>query len=256
MKGKFGLVGLFTICFATAISALTGNAKADGNIVIYNNVYPSANYCVARHLSEPGVSEGYDGEPIDFEAPIDLYIDGDAGLYSEIPGYKLIYDARPNDSNTDFNLKLVYKGYLSTPQANYLEVNFYVPPEPAFDNKPVILELERLPYGSVVDVRRAIAKNGGVVPLIDLPAGTYSTITPYGFMTLTIGTRLLGDLDDSNRVTFKDFAILNQGWEQLQGQYTGDIAGPNGIPDGYVNNYDLSAFSEDWLKDVNDSNTW
>ena len=51
---------------------------------------------------------------------------------------------------------------------------------------------------------------------------------------------------------FKDYAILAQDWNKSQGQYVGDISGSNGIPDGYVNGYDLQRFSEGWLRDVNE----
>jgi len=35
-----------------------------------------------------------------------------------------------------------------------------------------------------------------------------------------------------------------------------DISGPNGTSDKSVDFYDLSAFTDDYLRDINDPNTW
>ena len=89
-----------------------------------------------------------------------------------------------------------------------------------------------------------------------LPALLLATSGEYGIGQLDIGTRLLADLDDGGKVDFGDFAIFAEDWQKGPGQYVADICGPNGIPDGYVDNFDLSAFCDDYLKDVNDPNTW
>jgi len=126
-----------------------------------------------------------------------------------------------------------------------------------FGNKPITFSSDRLPYGPVVDVRKAIAENSGVVDLIDVPSGTYNQWAPYGTGSLEIGTRLLADLNDSGHVDLGDFALLAEDFgEEPRGQYVGDITGPNGIPDGYVNGFDLGAFCDSYLADVNDPNTW
>lgn len=239
-------------------------AKADGSLGIYNSVATaeSTTFCFIQYSSDSGVSDGYDGEPIDITADLELYFTGTSGLYSVIPDYTLAVDTRPVDSNTPFNLKLIYIGTISTSTENHLEVNFYVPPEPPFDNKPIILESNCLPYGFAVDVRRVIEnanqKNIEVptIPLKNLSAGIYDQYHPYGSATVTIGTRFLEDLDGDGKVTMKDFAILASQWGKPQGTYTGDISGPNTVPNGFVDYYDLSAFHDDYLKDINDPNTW
>ena len=236
----------------------TGSANADGRLRFSNMAEPFSYsaYCFIKHSSDSGVSDGYDSQ--DLKAEFDLYFDNTIGSYSQIPGYNLCYDARPKDSNTSFNLKLFYKGTTGVRQ-NSLLVNFY-PPEPPFDNKPIIFESDRLPYGSVVDIRKVIENGGGgdfaTIPLIDLAAGTYTHLNPYGSAVVTIGTRLLADLNDDGIVDLPDYTDFAKDWGKGPGQYVADISGPNSIPDGYVNNYDLGAFGDGWLDDVNDPNTW
>jgi hypothetical protein len=107
-------------------------------------------------------------------------------------------------------------------------------------------------------VRRAIAQNEGKVPLEDLAEGTYgpgtmtSDVNPYGDGSLTIGTRLLSDLNENGRVGLDDFAYFAADWNAIDVNSVADISGPNGIPDKNVDFYDLGAFSDDYLKDIND----
>jgi len=208
--------------------------------------------CSAVHYDDSGVSDGKDSWDI-------LWIDpmpGESSLYLDIGTHKLKWDYRQPSSIADFYIKLVYNGTLSEAKNNYLEFSLPYGSEWEFGDKPILFQSDLLPYGPVIDVRKAIAENSGIVPLEDLPAGTYSPSTPYGSGILTIGTRLLADLDDSNQVNFEDFAIWAEDWQKGPGQYVGDICGPNGIPDSNVDSYDLMAFGEDWLKDVNAPNTW
>lgn len=231
------------------VSGLIGNANATDTLIINNNLNSSIAELRVQH--KVGASEGYVGGSEDATYANPSL--GLPGIYSDIVTKKLVRDARPIDSNTPFDLKLVYHGSLASSTANNLVFAFGTE---SFGNKPILFQSDRMPYGLVVDVRRAIAQNGGIVQLKDLPAGNYSPDTPYGTGILTIGTRLLADLDDSGRVDNRDFSILAKDWQKPQGQYIGDIVGPNGIPEGYVDEYDLGAFSDSWLADVNDPNTW
>lgn len=232
-------------------------AKADGWLEINNYVNSTIGTSPldAVHYDDPGVSDGLDS----WDVHIILPMPGRCSIYSDIETDILRRDYRKNSSTKQFDVKLVYNVSLGSDTPNHLMFDMpYVPPEWdwIFGNKPIIFQSDKLPYGPVIDVRKAIAENSGIVPLEDLPAGTYSPSTPYGSGILTIGTRLLADLDDSNQVNFEDFAIWAEDWQKGPGQYVGDICGPNGIPDSNVDSYDLMAFGEDWLKDVNDPNTW
>jgi hypothetical protein len=237
---------------------LESEAKADGlnpsgcleisNVVDLKSIN---NNLIVQHY-DPS-SDGHDG----YDTSI-VYPPGGtySGVHTEIPNYKFRTDTRPTLSTLDFNIKLIYRGNPNSPLSNHLQFSFPSYPDYLFGDKPILFESDRLPFGPVVDVRRAIAQNGGIVQLKDLPAGNYSPGTPYGSGILTIGTRLLADLNDANRVDNKDFSILGGDWQKPQGIHTGDIVGPNGIPDGYVDGRDLGAFCDDWLADVNDPNTW
>ena len=176
--------------------------------------------------------------------------------YSDIPDYHLWSNYTFEDSNAPYDIKFSFNGTLSPSQPNWLEFYFSYGEDWAFSNKPITFQSERLPYGEVVDVRKAISQNSGRVDFINVPAGTYNQWVPYGSGDLEIGTRFLADLNDDGIVNNLDFVILADDWQKPQGKYIGDISGPNGIPDGYVNVYDLSAFANDYLKDIEDPNTW
>jgi len=165
---------------------------------------------------------------------------------SYFDGQDNLYDQRPKDNNESFLIRLIQNAPTTENKTSRLQFSFPYYPDYLFGNKPILFETDRLPYGSVVDIRRAIAQNSGDLPLIDAPIGTSGI---YGTGILEIGTRLLADLDDSNEVNFEDFAIWAEDWQKGPGQYVGDICGPNGIPDGNADGYDLMAFSGDWLKE-------
>ena len=221
---------------------------------------------IARDTEEylPGATDGWDGAPPD---GIWMTPPGDRpSIFFDIGGTRADLDASNEQSKKSYPVWLVYNGVISQDTSNWLEFLFHQwPEEPLFVFKditgekyqPILFQSDRLPYGPTVDVRRAINQNSGVVSLIPLSAGSYSPSSAYDNTGIvTIGTRLLADLDDSNQVNFEDFAIWAEDWQKGPGQYVGDICGPNGIPDSNVDGYDLMAFGEDWLKDANDPNTW
>jgi hypothetical protein len=61
---------------------------------------------------------------------------------------------------------------------------------------------------------------------------------------------LLGDLDDSGHVDLGDYALLSYDWNKINGQYVGDITGPEGDPDGNVDTFDLSVYCYTYLNSV------
>jgi hypothetical protein len=200
-----------------------------------------------------GATDGYDNG---LDSRANSQNSGYPNFYSDIPGYHLWSDVRPEDSNIPYDLKLSFRGTLTTSKPNWLEFSFPYGPDRDYGNLPITFESSRLPFGPVVDVKRAIAQNGGVVNLIDVPAGTYDQWTPYGSGELDIGSRLLADLNDDGKVDFVDYSIQVTDYGKAQGQYVGDIVGPNGVPGGYVDGIDLGAFTDSWLADVNDPNSW
>ena len=241
---KLGLIGVVVLGTAIAsVFGLTERAMGEqGVLQVHNNLDGGSAY-----VQFVRADEIYIGTTDDYDPAFDINnydIDG-ADIYSAIPDHNLEMDFRPEDSNLPYDLRLTFNGTPSDP-INSLTFNFpYLGIE--FGIQEILFQSDLLPFGPVVDVRKAIAQNGGIVELIDLPAGTYSASTPYGSGILTIGTKMLADLDDEGCVNFKDYAHLAEDYGKSQGQYVGDIAGPNGIPDGYVDGHDLREFTDSWL---------
>jgi hypothetical protein len=257
---KLGLVGLLTLGAGALVTALSGSAKASlndwGYLDIKNNLNSKNNFVSIIRDDEyfPEAKDGVDSSDYGaFTQPI-----GYPNIFSNIPsGYNLSQDARSNNSTLPYDIKLGFEGTLTQPTSNWLE--FTLLNDGTFGDKPMIFYSNDLKYGRRVDVKKAITQNLGRVDLIDVNAGTYNQWTPYNATDsngLTIGTRLLADLNDDGKVNFKDYSILANDFGKAQDKYVGDIVGANGIPDGYVNNYDLETFCGSWMADVNDPNSW
>jgi len=249
---KLNLVGrVFLSGLALLGGAKLANADSnDGCLKIENNLnsHDRHMHLIRDDVNFPGAIDGYDGWDNDSFPQQPLYPD----IYSNITAHTLWDDFRAEDSNVPYDIGLFFKGSLPSNQSNWLEFSLpydgVVPyGEYKFGNKPILFQSGRMPYGPVVDVRRAINDNDGNVPLIEAVAGTSGE---YGTGELDIGTRILGDTSDSGHVDLGDFALIAMDWEKGPGQYVGDIAGPNGIPDGYVNYHDISALSDDYLKSL------
>jgi hypothetical protein len=65
-----------------------------------------------------------------------------------------------------------------------------------------------------------------------------------------------GDLNLDGRVGLDDFAYLSADWNATDVNSVADISGPDGIPDKNVDYWDLGAFSDDYLRDINEPGTW
>jgi hypothetical protein len=58
----------------------------------------------------------------------------------------------------------------------------------------------------------------------------------------------IADFNNDGKVDLRDFAQLANDYKKPIGNYLTDISGPLGIPDGYVDMYDLEAFCDNWLQ--------
>jgi hypothetical protein len=186
-----------------------------------------------------------------------------SGLYSEVNDVGTLWefwrDYRPEDSNTPFNIKFIYNGKINEAKQNWLKF-IYRDLNYTFGNRPIIFQqtssTDPNAFYPVYDVRRAIAQNEGKVPLEDLAVGTYGPgtmtidVTPYGDGILTIGTRLLSDLNENGKVDNADFAYFAADWKATDVNSVADISGAYGIADKKVDFYDLDAFADDYLKDI------
>ena len=65
-----------------------------------------------------------------------------------------------------------------------------------------------------------------------------------------------GDLNLDGRVGLDDFAYFAPDWGSRDVNSVADISGPNGVPDKNVDYWDLSAFTNDYLRDINEPGTW
>jgi len=126
----------------------------------------------------------------------------------------------------------------------------------AFSSKPITFEQESLTgdHNEVyprVDVRKAIAGNGGDFPLCDPNGnelhlnGEYANEQLYAKGTLSFD-RWLGDIDDSGEVGVTDLVAMAENWLATGFALPGDLTGVNGIPDGKVDMLDLAVLAEEW----------
>jgi hypothetical protein len=248
---------LLSIVIVILFGSLEVTAYNFSGIDIVNLVgdYPSNHYD-AIHTRYHAVLDGLDDWDFLIENDFcdDVWLGG-GFVYSEVGGKKCLYDYRPCDSVTPFQLKLFFCGAIDETE-NRLWINFYVDESgDTFDDKRIILESDRLLYGFTVDVRRVIEigcpYGGGIIQLKNVPAGSHHITRPYGSAVLHIGTRSLSDLDGDGICGFTDFSCMANDWLAPQGKYPGDISGEDGIPDGFVNFYDLREIAYGWL-DVTD----
>jgi len=96
--------------------------------------------------------------------------------------------------------------------------------------------------------------------------GTYENQVPYEFLQLRFDVypgNLNFSLDSDGKildgkVDLEDYARLMQYWgwqrnpENPEERCLADISGPQGVPDGKVDMWDLALFMRDYLKDIRD----
>ncbi|MEK6859983.1 MAG: PEP-CTERM sorting domain-containing protein, partial [Nanoarchaeota archaeon] len=179
--GLAGLVGGLAV-------ALGMGGKAKGDTLKINNQSSSATEGISRIQHRDGALEGYDSYDLDKEFELNNLHSNALEIYSDISGYRLGRDARPFDSLTPFNLKLVYNGTISS--GNELENHFLfeygTEGVNSFGTLPLTLQT---PLGSRYDVRSIIDgtlggtlnPSPGIFDLPDLAAGSYTTGVPYAF---------------------------------------------------------------------------
>ncbi|OXU14976.1 hypothetical protein SMSP1_01169 [Sedimentisphaera salicampi] len=199
----------------------------------------------------------------------------EAVIYSDVTHYNdpnepnsLSLDVRSEGSTAPYYLKLSSQGNFAEQTSNNLKFTFHGE-APAFGGSSILFQQTRCrgtsedPNGlnefyPVYDVRAAIEKNEGVIPLKSLPPGQYIHSEPYGSGVLYIGNRILADFNQNNKADMEDFSILARNWMNHQSptgsrHSTANISGDNGIPDfveekAKIDFCDLNAFAEDWTK--------
>ena len=232
--------------------------------------YDYFDYGGHKSVHYSGCAEGYDpGLDLQYRGPPMWITPNITKIVSIIPGYELGTDARPLNSFTHVNLELsLHSQSGSSITVSNLEnwLNCIIDPFNRgwnFSPKPITLwrrfpvEPDRLQF--LADIREVIAKNGGIVPLPDLN-GEYASQVPYDFLQLRFDIypgNLNFSLDAEGKiidgiVDMKDLAILGENWGKKGAplEFLADITGPQGLPDGKVDNYDLELLRRHWLKDI------
>jgi len=230
-------------CLLLALTTLIGTTSATpGVLEIVNTVDPpySSSLCNVAH--RPGASEGYDTyDSLYYPMFNPSGISGK--IVSTIPGYELDIDHRPEESlsRVDLELSLISaSGYpITIASANGLSMSMPLAQGYGYDfgTKPITLRLDN---GQRYDVR-VLTANGtqtAVVLLADLN-GTYNSEEVYA--TPELHFRHVADLDNDGDVDLCDYSVLAQNWSGSGGALTGDISGPDGIPDGAVDVDDVTA---------------
>ncbi|MBU1260509.1 MAG: PEP-CTERM sorting domain-containing protein, partial [Planctomycetes bacterium] len=140
-----------------------------------------------QHYDDPGISDEYNAS---WDIDIILPTSNRCSIYSDISTHKLRRDTRLNLSINPFNIKLVYNGNLLENVLNSLEFNMPYGSDWSFDNKPIYFQQSDSSgnlFGPIHNVRDIIENNEGILPLDNVPAGTYNQFDPYGGGVLDIG---------------------------------------------------------------------
>lgn len=260
-------VGLYwdTTGFAGDGTIRAGGIGTDlytGRLDIRNCTGPSNKAGLYIALHGNGTTEGYD-EQFDqiYDPPVGPGIHSE--IFSVIPTLQLNQDARPlSNSAIDLVLSLRWDSGGDT-EISDLDNELRVEIDSAdqgwvFGNKPITLwqrdvnEPNNISF--VADIREAVASNAGVIPLHRLD-GAYESAAAYALLQVRFDT-FPGDYDLGDTVDLTDLAYIGDKWMGTDTGSVADIAGPNGVPDGAVDYFDLRLLSRDYLKDANDPNTW
>jgi hypothetical protein len=219
-----------------------------------------------RHLPEG--EEGYGGYDWNYSHFPMWMGELSTKIVSIIPGHELLSDLRPIDSLTPVNLELSLHTRSGNPitlpnLGNWLQCII----DPAnsgwtFEPKPITLwrrniidpnsnpnDPNNYTISFMADIREAIAKQGGIIPLPDLN-GTYQSQVAYAWLQVRFDI-FAGDFDFNRRLDFADLSYLAQDWMATDVNSVADITSPNGLPDKAVDMWDLELFSRNWLKDSN-----
>jgi hypothetical protein len=176
-------------------------------------------------------------------------------------GKELNTDGRPVKSITPIEVyfDIIFKN--NQPQEidfkqAYLFVTVINNNDGSFNGKPITYQQksitgdpsERYP---IFDLRRALAFNGGRIPLYATDGsplnriGLFPNAQVYAKGVFRFD-RYLSDLNDDMVVDIKDLALLTEHWMETGFAIIGDLSGEFGIPDGRVDLFDLAVMAEEW----------
>jgi hypothetical protein len=213
---------------------------------------------------QPGGTDGFDGLDVGYSGPPFWINPVTTKIISRVLDYELGVDTRGLDSFAPVDLELSLHSEHDIPISVSNLENFLrciIDPNKkgwTFLPKPITLwrrflaEPDKLQF--LADIREACAKQGGtgIVPLPNLD-GEYQSQIPYDFLQLRFDV-YPGDFNLDGKVDMKDLPYIGNDWGK-QGNpldFIGDITGPQGLPDGNVDGFDLERKIRDWLKNIRD----
>lgn len=172
-------------------------------------------------------------------------------VYSVRNGRKYLYEWQPwNYSGASYELRFFFCGTLPVGNyANYLLVDFITKnpacPTDLFGGMSAVLVLDEMMFGRVVDLQQLWS--GAMIPLKPLNGRSTGDINhPYKRGRLVIGG-YRGDISGNGVVNFRDFCLLASQWGKIGTNLDGDISGPEGMPDGCVDLWDIHGLAQEFL---------
>jgi len=273
-KGIIASAGL--VVGAKAVEALADYVHQSGKLSIENALINYGDFDWGDHntVHALGGTEGDGPGDDDYHRPIPWNPAGlTTKIISRIPDHELKQEANPLNSLTPINLELNLVSKLDVPITlpdveNELWCSFVK--GNTFNKKPICL-YRKIPGKGLkflADIRKAIAKNKGIISLPNLN-GTFSNwvrkediegekyfelTKPYDYLQIIFD--FPGNFDLHSRVDLSDLTYMSKDWRETDINSIADISGPNGIPDKNVDFHDFSLFARDYLKNINDPNTW
>ena len=243
-------------------------ASERGYLETQNYIGPSNTSGLHKTVHWEGNSEELDSYDVIYD-PLFNPSGISSKIVSIIPGYELMRDERPlSNIFVDLELSLNSKNGKPITVSNLEnELKFEIDPEGTvgnFGTKPITLQqydpCDPNACYPEYDVRKVINLDGGIIPLPDLN-GTYNSEEVYTWFKLAFD-KYHTDLNGDQKNNFEDFAIFAGAWQRT-GITLADRENPADLAayadydlDGNVDTNDLCIFTERWLWDANDPNTW
>ena len=251
-----------------AVKMLADYEHQNGKLRIANYVY-NGEFTNTPHYTVhyAGAIEGKDSFDSRYSNPPDFTKNTKVVsiIFDNEVKYELKNDARPVESITPVNLEISLHSQdgsdiVMNDTRNELQIKFPVA-DWKFGRKPICLYRRHflgegaLDLEFLADIREATAKSPGEILILPLPNlnGVYGSQVPYDFFQVRF--EFPGDFNMDGKQNLKDMAYM-EGWKQPEAGSLADITGPNGVPDKIFDEYDLGAWTDDYLKDINDPNTW
>jgi hypothetical protein len=172
------------------------------------------------------------------------------------------WDLKPADANDDsFLLELSYWGNVISPLKNSLLIHFYIkdPCDIPFGDKYVFAVSQHLRYGWSADIKginKYCQPDPNVRMLPIAPRHYDFEVITLVCILVTDSPYCICDFNGDGVVNLTDFTVLTINWGSPRGKHKGDVSSEiEGVPDGFVDIYDLIYYTDTWLFMAQDLNS-